>query len=85
MLTYTKIEDFELADRYPDWKPQIQRLADTDPAFRDICQNYDDVARFLQHERRAAPPNAQMIESYRTLLHDLEVQALVYLMRPASP
>jgi hypothetical protein len=58
MLTYTKIENLELAERYPDWKSLIQQLGDKAPFVLAICPALTTI-KTISCTTRCGPSSGQ--------------------------
>jgi hypothetical protein len=70
-----------LVSRFPTHEFSIRRLYGRDPEFRAVCDDYAEVQTALQHwqvDDRAAPG---MVSHYRSLLEELESEALSFLDR----
>jgi hypothetical protein len=71
--------------RFPDAAPRLHGMALTDPAFRDICEEYalarESLARFEARPDAAERPE---ISDFRTVIAELEGE-IDRMLREARP
>ncbi len=67
--------------RFPGHELAIRRLFQRDATFREICADYDDALRALQHWQSAGGPTDPRAEQYRELVNDLEGEIASLLER----
>jgi hypothetical protein len=87
--------------RFPEREDPIKRLLEQDSEFREMCLDYVETGKALAHWRALlggedrpaiSPPCTEaerLVEQYRILLYELEVEILEALVRdvehPDSP
>jgi uncharacterized protein YdcH (DUF465 family) len=67
-----------LVSRFPCHEFVMRRLYARDPEFRELCDDYDEVRRALEHWQ-AADQQPGRVAEYRQLLEELEAEALAML------
>jgi hypothetical protein len=65
-----------LVSRFPRHEFAIRRLYDRDPAFREVCDDYAEVQRALEHWQAADEGVPERVAQYRRMLEELEAEAL---------
>ena len=66
-----------LVNRLPEWQAQIERLGETDPKFREVCLDYEEVAQATEYwSRSSSPALADKIDECEKMLQALETEAL---------
>lgn len=68
--------------RFPERQAQIERLAEVDLEFREVCLDYEEVAQALTYWRQ--PSSASLvskIDECETMLQALETEALQHLQK----
>lgn len=71
---------------FPDWGDEISRLALSNEAFRDMCEEYGLAFEALELlERRNHPRDADRMHEYRTLIKQLERDLKYELLAAYDP
>jgi hypothetical protein len=68
-----------LLSRFPRHEFAIRRHYGRDPAFREVCDDYAEVRRALQHWQAADQAVPGRGAEYRRMLEELEAEALTML------
>lgn len=61
-----------LLARFPDRELAIHRLLARDARFRELCEDFEDASKALQHWEAAGSTGEAKAEDYRALLAELE-------------
>ena len=67
--------------RFPDRGPAIRALAETDPAFRAMLAEYEEICTWLAAHTRPAPPDNAELANVRIVVRELEEEILSELER----
>ena len=71
---------------FPDWGEEISRLALSNEAFRDMCEEYGLAVEALDLlERRNHPHDVDRMYEYRTLIRQMEKDLKYELLAAYNP
>jgi hypothetical protein len=65
--------------RFPDHAKSIRRLQMQDPNFREICEDYGEALRALEHWQKVDNSAHKRAEDYDRFVTELEDEALAAL------
>jgi outer membrane protein assembly factor BamD (BamD/ComL family) len=68
-----------LVSRLPRYEFAIRRLYLRDPEFREVCDDYAEVQRALEHWQAVDEGVPERVAQYRRMLEELEAEAITLL------
>jgi len=71
-----------LLARFPDRELAIHRLLARDARFRELCEDFEDASKALQHWEAAGSGGEAKAGDYRALVAELEGELLARLDGP---